>query len=168
MSASTSTLFSVDDSDDSGSDTTTIGHSSMHNPARPSSPSSTTPRYSDDDPPSPPPSSSPPHPSPSLPSRQSYYPPVPLASTMKSREAEFELDPDELDASDSPDASEPLLMEGLLQSGARRGSLDLRRREMDEEEEGGDVPDWLTRGAGVMAGIANSTSPPPPLSLSWG
>lgn len=84
---------------------------------------------------------------------------------MKSREAEFELDPDELEATDSLDASEPLLMEGLSQSGARRGSLDLRRREVDEEGEGGEAPDWLTRGAGVMAGIANSESPSSPLFL---
>lgn len=80
-----------------------------------------------------------------------FYPPVPLKSNIKSREAQFELDSDELP--DDLDSSEPLLMEGLLQSGARRGSLDLRRRVKDPE--GDEPPDWMARGAGLMAATSN-------------
>lgn len=89
-----------------------------------------------------------------------YYPPKPLKSTIPSREAAFDLDSDELDP-EEVDASEPLLMEGLLQSGARRGSVDFRRegraKEL-EDGEGGDPPDWLRKGAGVLGGIANMSN----------
>ncbi|CEQ42590.1 SPOSA6832_04401 [Sporobolomyces salmonicolor] len=94
----------------------------------------------------------------------SYYPPKPLASNISSRETQFDLDSDELEASDYDTSSHEPLMEGLLHHPrAMRGSIDLRaedRRlkdlERDAEEER--MPDWLTRGGGVLAGIANMSN----------
>lgn len=88
------------------------------------------------------------------------YPPRPIASGVASREAQFDLDSEELEAYDT--SHEPL-MEGLVHSGLRRASLDLRgeaRRlkelELDAEEH--EPPDWLSRGGGIWAGIANMSN----------
>ncbi|GAA5903767.1 hypothetical protein JCM5296_003918 [Sporobolomyces johnsonii] len=94
----------------------------------------------------------------------SYYPPKPLASNVSSRETQFDLDSDELEASDYDTSSHEPLMEGLLHHPrAMRGSIDLRaedRRlkdlERDAEEER--TPDWLNRGGGILAGIANMSN----------
>lgn len=97
------------------------------------------------------------------------YPPKPLKSTIPSREAQFELDSNELEEGEEDDslllrdgAGEPLLMEGLLQSGARRGSVDVRRDGRTLGREDGipydQPPDWLTKGAGILAGIANMSN----------
>lgn len=88
------------------------------------------------------------------------YPPRTLASSVSSREAQFDLDSEEIDGYDT--GNEPL-MEGLVHSGLRRTSLDLRgeaRRlkqfELDAEET--EAPDWLSRGGGIWAGIANMSN----------
>ncbi|ORY91585.1 transmembrane amino acid transporter protein-domain-containing protein [Leucosporidium creatinivorum] len=89
----------------------------------------------------------------------SYYPPAPLKSTYPSREAQFDLDSDDIDTDEHEQLEEPL-MEGLLH---KRGSSERSRRAQGEakdlEREGGDEPpDWLTKGAGVFAGIANMSN----------
>ncbi|GAA5821852.1 hypothetical protein JCM10212_007043 [Sporobolomyces blumeae] len=93
----------------------------------------------------------------------SYYPPTPLASNVSSREVEFDLDPDDLDASDFDSSNAPL-MEGLLHHPrAKRGSIDLRGedrrlKDLERDAEEHEPPDWLTRGGGVLAGIANMSN----------
>lgn len=88
----------------------------------------------------------------------SYYPPQPLKSTYPSREAQFDLDSDDLDTDEHDQLEEPL-MEGLLQ---RRSSGERSRRaqggDVERQEGGEDAPDWLTKGAGVFAGIANMSN----------
>ncbi|KAM0745666.1 hypothetical protein T439DRAFT_295098 [Meredithblackwellia eburnea MCA 4105] len=50
-------------------------------------------------------------------------------------------------------------MEGLLHSNQRRTSLDVRRVTTPKDVESGDEPpDWLTKGAGVIAGVANMSN----------
>lgn len=87
----------------------------------------------------------------------SFYPPKPLKSNIPSREAEFEADDDDLD---ELDPSEPLLMEGLIGSNARRADLDAGREARAKDLESGDdgPPDWLTKGAGLLAGVANMSN----------
>lgn len=100
----------------------------------------------------------------------SYYPPLPLKSNTSSREAAFDLDSDALSSSslDDDQLSEPL-MEGLLQSSGAKRSLDLPGRRGEgksnaerDSEDGGLLdemaPEWLTKGAGVFAGIANMSN----------
>ncbi|GAA5916392.1 Avt2p [Sporobolomyces salmoneus] len=105
--------------------------------------------------------SDPPHASTSRLTSESYYPPKPLASNISSRETAFDLDPDELDTSDYDSAP---LMEGLLDHPrAKRGSLDLRGEDrrlkaLERDAEESEPPDWLTRGGGVWAGIANMSN----------
>lgn len=89
-----------------------------------------------------------------------YYPPQPLKSTYPSREAQFDLDSDDIDTDEHEQLEEPL-MQGLLQ---KRISGERSRR----GQQGGDIeygggtadepPDWLTKGAGVFAGIANMSN----------
>ncbi|KAM0788841.1 hypothetical protein ACM66B_002926 [Microbotryomycetes sp. NB124-2] len=103
---------------------------------------------------------------------KSHYPPQPTKFRTSSREAQFDLDDDELlddDLTQSDNDSSPL-MEGLLRSGAKRVSMDdgLSARPDNAELElgggggggGGGVepPDWLTKGAGLFAGIANMSN----------
>lgn len=91
-----------------------------------------------------------------------YYPPLPIKSHTSSREQEFELDDDELDDSDGDGP----LLEGLLHTtGTRRASSDSRRPKAgDEEQTAGEglddepLPEWLSKGAGVLAGIANMSN----------
>lgn len=137
--------FSIDDdSDDSDTQALITARSS---PAPVPVPSTSTQPYSDHAPLVP---SSPP------PDETSYYPPVPLKSNIPSREAAFEADDDLLDEEDL-DPAEPLLMQGLLKtSAARRGSLDVRVKEYEEGND--EPPDWLTKGAGVLAGVANMSN----------
>ncbi|KAK4701369.1 solute carrier family 38 (sodium-coupled neutral amino acid transporter), member 11, partial [Phenoliferia sp. Uapishka_3] len=148
--------FLIDDDSESDSDTQTLttARSSPTPRGLSSLPSTSSLPYSDD------PTLLPPS-SPFLrPESASFYPPKPLRSNIPSREAEFDEDDDVLEEDDM-DPSEPLLMEGLMQkSAAKRGSLDLRRESRkDEEGEGGDEPpDWLTKGAGVLAGVANMSN----------
>ena len=116
------TPFSIDDESDGDSDVQSLAtaRSSPVPPPLPALPvPSTSGPYRDEDDTllslSPPP-----------PDETSFYPPMPLRSNIPSREAAFEADDDTLDEDDL-DPSEPLLMEGLLQSSAvRRGSLDVR------------------------------------------
>ncbi|GAA5927431.1 Avt2p [Sporobolomyces koalae] len=90
----------------------------------------------------------------------SYYPPKPLASNLSSRETEFDQDPDDLEE----DYDSAPLMEGLLDHPrAKRGSLDLRGEDrrlkaLERDAENHEPPDWLTRGGGVWAGIANMSN----------
>lgn len=90
-----------------------------------------------------------------------YYPPKPLASNISSRETQFDLDTDELDTDEYD--STPLI-EGLLDHPrAKRGSLDLRGEDrrlkaLERDAEAHEPPDWLTRGGGVWAGIANMSN----------
>jgi solute carrier family 38 (sodium-coupled neutral amino acid transporter), member 11 len=88
----------------------------------------------------------------------SYYPPQPLKSTYPSREAQFDLDSDDIDTDDHEQLEEPL-MEGLLQKRSS-GERSRRGEGKDIEREGGaeQPPDWLTKGAGVFAGIANMSN----------
>ena len=71
------------------------------------------------------------------------------------------MDPDDLDTSDYDSAP---LMEGLLDHPrAKRGSLDLRSedrrlKDLERDAEEDNVPEWLTRGGGVWAGIANMSN----------
>lgn len=109
----------------------------------------------------------------------SYYPPKPLKSTIPSKELEYELDSDELEESDrlslegggstnnrlsrgaeegEGEEDEPLLMEGLLQSSIRRGSVDITRTNNNNVRptEG----EQLNRkgGASISSGIANMSN----------
>lgn len=89
-----------------------------------------------------------------------HYPPRPLASSVSSREAQFDLDSEELEEHDT--SHEPL-MEGLVHSGLRRASLDLRGearrlKELELDAEEASPPDWLSRGGGIWAGIANMSN----------
>ncbi|BGP47248.1 hypothetical protein JCM10450v2_003100 [Rhodotorula kratochvilovae] len=66
-------------------------------------------------------------------------------------------DLDDWDRGDEP------LMEGLAYQGLRRASLDLRGeerrlKEMEHEAEEYEPPEWLSRGGGVWAGIANMSN----------
>lgn len=88
------------------------------------------------------------------PSSSSYYPPPALESTGRSRETEFELDSDELEPNDL-DTGSPLLMDGLIQTSRARQSGEGLRDPGKEMEGVDDKPDWLHKGAGVLAGIAN-------------
>lgn len=86
-----------------------------------------------------------------------YYPPKPLASNISSREAQFDADGDDFDSDGDHEAP---LIEGLVHT---RKSLDLRaeqRRlsEMESDIESGQQPEWLTRGGGIWAGIANMSN----------
>ncbi|GAA5970576.1 hypothetical protein JCM11641_007359 [Rhodosporidiobolus odoratus] len=88
----------------------------------------------------------------------SFYPPKPLASGLASREARWEADPDDLD-SDFDEGQAPL-MEGLVHS---RRSLDLRAeerrlKEMESDAESDEQPEWINRGGGIWAGIANMSN----------
>lgn len=128
-----------------GSSSSSTPHSTSHSPYTDDDPN-TSPLFDLDDTPTTPTAES---------LEASYYPPKPLKSTIPSREAEFELDSDDIDTDEQ--LEEPL-MEGLLDSGAKRGSLDLRRERRGKDvEEGGAAPDW-TKGAGVFAGIANMSN----------
>ncbi len=85
----------------------------------------------------------------------SFYPPQPTKSNQSSREAQFELDGDELSQDE-----EPLLMEGMIATARARASGDLPiaarvRKSLDEI---GERPLWLDKGAGVLAGIANMSN----------
>ncbi|KAG0665668.1 hypothetical protein C6P46_006452 [Rhodotorula mucilaginosa] len=89
-----------------------------------------------------------------------HYPPRPLASSVSSREAQFDLDSEEIEEHDT--SYEPL-MEGLVHSGLRRASLDLRGearrlKELELDAEEASPPDWLSRGGGIWAGIANMSN----------
>lgn len=89
-----------------------------------------------------------------------HYPPRPLASSVSSREAQFDLDSEEIDTHDT--SAQPL-MEGLVHSGLRRASLDLRGearrlKELELDAEEAEPPDWLSRGGGIWAGIANMSN----------
>ncbi|KAK4057963.1 hypothetical protein OIO90_001182 [Microbotryomycetes sp. JL221] len=98
----------------------------------------------------------------------SFPPAPPTKSRVTSREHEFELDSDELDQDDTE--NEPL-MQGLLQQ-SKRVSIDGTRDlstistsqridpTMEDEELARLVPapDWLTKGAGLFAGIANMSN----------
>ncbi|GAA5866457.1 hypothetical protein JCM3774_004690 [Rhodotorula dairenensis] len=89
-----------------------------------------------------------------------HYPPRPLASSVSSREAQFDLDSEEID---NYDTSHEPLMEGLVHSGLRRASLDLRGearrlKELELDAEEAEPPDWLSRGGGIWAGIANMSN----------
>lgn len=111
----------------------------------------------------------------------SYYPPKPLKSTIPSKELEYELDSDELEESDrlslegggggtarlsrggEEDEDEPLLMEGLLQSSIRRGSVDitrsnnsLSRSDRTTSREGDHSQS--RKGASISSGIANMSN----------
>jgi sodium-coupled neutral amino acid transporter 11 len=94
----------------------------------------------------------------------SYYPPKPLASNISSRETQFDLDSDELDTDYYNEDGAAPLMEGLLDHPrAKRGSLDLRGEDrrlkaLERDAEEHEPPDWLTRGGGVWAGIANMSN----------
>ncbi|GAA5897125.1 hypothetical protein JCM6882_001799 [Rhodosporidiobolus microsporus] len=88
----------------------------------------------------------------------SHYPPHPVASTSSSREAQWDADGDDLDS--DFDASHAPLMEGLVHS---RKSLDLRAedrrlKEMESDAESDQQPEWLNRGGGIWAGIANMSN----------
>ncbi|GAA5870042.1 hypothetical protein JCM8547_001446 [Rhodosporidiobolus lusitaniae] len=91
------------------------------------------------------------------PDSASYYPPKPLASSVSSREAQWEMDGDTLSEDGDHDAP---LMEGLVHT---RKSLDLRaeqRRlhELESDAESDQQPEWLNRGGGIWAGIANMSN----------
>lgn len=81
-----------------------------------------------------------------------------MKSTFPSREAAYDQDSDELDhAAEELGGGveeEPLLMEGLIQSGMRRASLDVRRSGAAGEPGG----ESINKGAGVGAGIANMSN----------
>jgi len=87
--------------------------------------------------------------------RGSFYPPKPLKSTGASREAQFELDTDELSQDE-----EPLLMQGLIATARQRASqeLPISERVRKSLDEVGDRPAWIDKGAGVLAGIANMSN----------
>ncbi|GAA5986499.1 hypothetical protein JCM10908_003777 [Rhodotorula pacifica] len=90
-----------------------------------------------------------------------HYPPRPLASSVSSREAHFDLDSEEIEG--DYDTSHEPLMEGLVHTGLRRASLDLRGearrlKEMELDAEEAEPPDWLSRGGGIWAGIANMSN----------
>lgn len=83
------------------------------------------------------------------PPSESQYPPAPIKSANASREAQFEQDTDELLPEDEV-GEDAVLMEGLIQSSRRRGSVDL-----------GNHPPELPRpekGSGILAGIANMSN----------
>ncbi|BGP15166.1 hypothetical protein JCM10213_008694 [Rhodosporidiobolus nylandii] len=89
----------------------------------------------------------------------SFYPPKPTASGVASREARWDADGEDLDSSDYDTGHEPL-MEGLVHS---RRSLDLRAedrrlKEMESDAESDEQPEWLNRGGGIWAGIANMSN----------
>ncbi|KAK4055630.1 hypothetical protein OIV83_000176 [Microbotryomycetes sp. JL201] len=98
---------------------------------------------------------------------RSNYPPQPTKFRTSSREAQFDMDDDLLDEDEDEDGlaaadqdTSPL-MEGLLRSGAKRVSIDeglAARPTTAELELGGEAPDWLTKGAGLFAGIANMSN----------
>ena len=75
------------------------------------------------------------------------YPPAPIKSGNASREAQFEADTDLLE--DPDDDEDAVLMEGLIQSSQRRGSVDLGRRPNPPRPE---------KGSGILAGIANMSN----------
>lgn len=85
----------------------------------------------------------------------SYYPPQPIKSGVSSREAQFELDGD-----DVSEDEEPLLMEGLIATARARasGELPIAERVRKSLEGVGDRPAWLDKGAGVLSGIANMSN----------
>ncbi|GAA6016112.1 hypothetical protein JCM10207_004448 [Rhodosporidiobolus poonsookiae] len=88
----------------------------------------------------------------------SFYPPKPLASSSSSREAQWDVDGDDLDS--DLDASHAPLMEGLVHS---RSSIDLRAedrrlKDLESDVEEGITPEWLTKGGGIWAGIANMSN----------
>ncbi|GAA6031187.1 hypothetical protein JCM8097_004051 [Rhodosporidiobolus ruineniae] len=85
-----------------------------------------------------------------------FYPPKPIASSSSSREHHFDTDGDDLESEDY-DASHAPLMEGLVHS---RRSLDLRAedrrlKELESDAESDEQPEWLNRGGGVGAAVAN-------------
>jgi len=96
-----------------------------------------------------------------------YSPAPPLKSTQSSKEAEFDADRDSLDEilEDAPsiptenereanleeeeeEESGPLL-EGLLEQGMRRGSVDASISN--------EIPPWRRKGAGLLSGIASQS-----------
>lgn len=159
--------FSIDDDDEGeSSDSTGLLTTARSSPAPPPHASTSASKYTDDLPSrtdSPlfdldsEPDATSPYSSSSHSKRDStsYYPPQPLKSTIPSREAAFDEDTDELEH--SMDELEEPLMEGLL--GTSRESLEARRNvRLKANEEGQNPPDWLTKGAGVMAGVANMSN----------
>lgn len=92
---------------------------------------------------------------PTYPGEESFYPPQPTKSNLTSREAQFELDGDELSQDE-----EPLLMEGLIATARARasGELPIAARVRKSLEQVGDRPAWLDKGAGVLSGIANMSN----------
>lgn len=64
------------------------------------------------------------------------------------------------DDSEDWDTGDRPLMEGIAFKGLRRASLDLRGeerrlKEMELDAEAAELPEWLSRGGGVLAGILN-------------
>lgn len=77
---------------------------------------------------------------------RSFYPPAPLRSTQASKEAQFELDPDELDTEDHEQRI-PML------------GGDEARDELVRDENDTGLADWgHFKGSSVSAGVANMSS----------
>lgn len=83
------------------------------------------------------------------PPSETHYPPASIKSANASREAQFEQDTDELLPEEGGDGEEAVLMEGLIQSSRRRGSVDLGIPTEGPRPE---------KGSGILAGIANMSN----------
>lgn len=147
-----------DDGDDSG-DSSSLFDTARSSPVPPPPQSNDARPYSDDVDDAPTPSTSSHRHNDSL----SYYPPVPTKSTTASRESAYDLDSDDLD-DDADETMEELdepLLEGLLQTAGAKRTTDASHKPTSSNLEAGDSdepPDWLTKGAGVLAGIANMSN----------
>lgn len=101
----------------------------------------------------------------------SYYPPVSIKSNVQSREHQFDLDSDEIEPGDNVEldesSDEPLLrMDGLIKTNAQRRSIDLNGHAMPSAFDEA-PPDWLIKGGGVAASIANMANSILSVALLW-